>query len=615
MKKGGFKNRILPYLAVILGFAIVAGIIGNAGIHRLDTVTVRLSEAGYGKTGLTEEIAAPEPEASPEPVPTAEPEPAKLLLERAILGSSSVERDLYVFLKDSNGNTIRDRGFTIELEYPDGQKLKYVSDSGGSCCISGLDPGMYYVSLVEMEGYEAETVLCQVKGTLEYTKIEDIDSVVDVVSIESVAQETKTSSGGSAGDIIQFVSTESETQSGQAGESQNPPSGQDDGGNAAGISAVTEEPAQMPSDSGNQGQAESGSEPAVTIVTETIRRVSYETGENGFLLLTDGTESVLIPVEEDGELLYALKAADDGNGGTIYQAVELFNADGSPIGGYAITVSTETVEIEEPAEPAAEPESQAVPIPEDDAGASATTRSGWITENGKTYFMDSRGEYLKGLVNLDGKLYFFDSNGVRASSLGIDVSYFNGNIDWNLIKAQGIDFAIIRVGGRGWTTGQLYDDVKFSQYIYGAKAAGLSVGVYFYSTAVSELEAVEEASVVLDRLEGIALDFPVYIDMEFSGEYPLGRSDAIYSGTRTAIANAFCRTIESGGYRAGVYSGESYLQTAIWPLQLQTEYIWLASYTRNLTYPNYPYSYGMWQFTDSGRVKGINGYVDMSVIF
>ena len=240
---------------------------------------------------------------------------------------------------------------------------------------------------------------------------------------------------------------------------------------------------------------------------------------------------------------------------------------------------------------------------------------GWKESEGGTYYLLDNGNLLTGLHLIDGKLHYFNINGQHASSLGIDVSYHNKGINWDAVRAQGIDFAIIRLGYRGWETGLLHDDTCFEQNLRGAKAAGIKVGVYIYSTAINAKEAEAEAALVLTRLNGFPLDMPVYLDTEQSGEYPGGRADRLNKVRRYEIISAFCRTIRDGGYDVGVYSGQNYLKNHVAFHTLDTNPVWLASYTRDNKLPDFPYEYDMWQFTDRGVVAGIRGVADMNVIY
>ena len=242
---------------------------------------------------------------------------------------------------------------------------------------------------------------------------------------------------------------------------------------------------------------------------------------------------------------------------------------------------------------------------------------GWQREGENIYYVNQDGRCLTGLQLVDGKWYYFAPDGTKASALGVDVSYYNEDVNWSAVRSQGIDFAIIRVGGRGWTYGVIYSDLRCRQYLHNAREAGLRVGVYFYSTAGSESEAAEEAREVLGVLNGQALDLPVFIDVEESGEYPRGRVDRLSREDRTRVVEAFCRVIEAGGYEAGIYSGQYFFNTQLYREALGERMIWIANYSASERgqVPGFGGGYGIWQFTDRGKVKGITGCTDMNVIF
>ena len=258
-----------------------------------------------------------------------------------------------------------------------------------------------------------------------------------------------------------------------------------------------------------------------------------------------------------------------------------------------------------------------VPPPTEEATPEPTPEPpwGWKESGGSRYYLLENGDPLTGLHMVDGRLRYFNLYGQAASALGIDVSYHNKAINWDAVRAQGIDFAIIRLGYRGWETGLLHDDICFLQNLRGAKAAGLRVGVYIYSTAVNAAEAQEEAAFVLARLKGFPLDLPVWFDTEQSGDYPYGRADRLHKVRRYEIVSAFRRAIADGGYRVGVYSGQNYLKNHVAFHTLAEDPVWLASYTVWNKLPDFPYYYDMWQFTDGGSVAGIRGMVDMNVVY
>lgn len=240
---------------------------------------------------------------------------------------------------------------------------------------------------------------------------------------------------------------------------------------------------------------------------------------------------------------------------------------------------------------------------------------GWQDIAGASYYYDENGVPLTGLQLINGKLYFFDQYGVKSKALGIDVSFYNGFINWPAVAAQGIDFAIIRAGGRGWETGLIYDDDWFQRNLMEARLAGIDLGVYFFSTARAPMEAQQEADYVIRCLGGSALELPVFIDVEYSGDYPRGRADTLTNTEREVIIDVFCRTVMDAGYEAGVYSGEYYYKYNLDYRSLSKYTLWLASYTRGARLPDFPVGYDIWQFTESGIVNGITGIVDMNAVF
>ena len=196
------------------------------------------------------------------------------------------------------------------------------------------------------------------------------------------------------------------------------------------------------------------------------------------------------------------------------------------------------------------------------------------------------------------------------SRFGIDVSKWNGDIDWDKVKADGVEFVMIRCGYRGTTMGSLIEDPNFLVNIRGAKAAGLDVGVYFFTQAINEVEAVEEASMVIALCEGYELDYPVMIDSEGAGGN--GRADSLDVETRTKVCKAFCETIENAGYQAGVYASRSWYNANLEVNKLEKYRIWLAEYRSTPLYSGY---YDMWQYTSKGKVDGIEGNVDLNISY
>lgn len=195
-------------------------------------------------------------------------------------------------------------------------------------------------------------------------------------------------------------------------------------------------------------------------------------------------------------------------------------------------------------------------------------------------------------------------------SFGIDVSKWNKDIDWEKAKAAGVEFAIIRCGYRGSSTGTLVEDPYFYRNIEGAKAAGVKVGLYFFTQATNAVEAVEEASMVLCLNDGRPLDYPIFIDTEGAGGN--GRADGLDTVTRTEVVEAFCETIEGAGYRAGIYASRNWYYNRLDMTRLDSNVIWLAEYRE---YPKYEGKYELWQYTSSGSIDGIEGRVDFNISY
>ena len=194
--------------------------------------------------------------------------------------------------------------------------------------------------------------------------------------------------------------------------------------------------------------------------------------------------------------------------------------------------------------------------------------------------------------------------------LGIDVSEHQDRIDWEQVRAAGFDFAFIRIGYRGDSVGRILEDDRARENLAGAKAAGMDVGVYFYAQAIDPAEALEEAQWCLDFLDGEALDLPVVYDWEWvSAEARTGSMD---KATLTECVNTFCEAIGQGGYEAMIYFNNHVSRDLLDLKQLQSYPFWLAQYKDQL---DYPWQVDVWQYTEKGTVPGIEGNVDIDLMF
>lgn len=205
---------------------------------------------------------------------------------------------------------------------------------------------------------------------------------------------------------------------------------------------------------------------------------------------------------------------------------------------------------------------------------------------------------------------FIVYTGTETWHTGVDVSAHQGEINWEKAAADGIQFAMIRLGYRGYTEGEIGLDPYFLRNIEGAQAAGLDVGVYFFSQAITKDEAVEEAKFVLNWIEGYELDYPIFFDWEdIEAE---ARTDGMDSVTLTACAVAFCKRVELNGYRAGVYFNQRFGFEEFDLRDLQDYELWLAEYALS---PSFPYHFDVWQYANDGMLSGVDGPVDLNLAF
>ncbi len=219
------------------------------------------------------------------------------------------------------------------------------------------------------------------------------------------------------------------------------------------------------------------------------------------------------------------------------------------------------------------------------------------------------------LMNAGGTLKYYDEYGRESEELGLDVSFYNNQIDFKALADQGFTFVIVRLGGRGWGSGGVfYGDDRTWSNLHDARNAGLKIGAYFYSTAINVTEAVEEAAMAIQILNGFSLDLPLYIDMEYSGNYPYGRADRLSPGQRADIASAFCRAVEASGYSSGIYASEGYVRFDIDTQAISYLPLWMASYTVDNRLPQYIQNYSIWQQTDSAFAGGIDGSFDLNIV-
>lgn len=206
--------------------------------------------------------------------------------------------------------------------------------------------------------------------------------------------------------------------------------------------------------------------------------------------------------------------------------------------------------------------------------------------------------------------YYLTNNNVT-SKVGIDVSGNQKSINWSEVKAGGVDFAMIRIGYRGFTEGQISSDDSYATNIKEAKEAGLKVGVYFFSQATTEGEAREEATYVVDTLGSTSIDYPVVYDLETDIDSE-ARTKDLSSDQITANTLAFCKAIKTAGYTPMVYLNKNAATHQFDLSQLQDYPFWYAEYADQ---PSLGFDFAVWQFTNEGSVFGVDGNVDIDILF
>lgn len=239
-----------------------------------------------------------------------------------------------------------------------------------------------------------------------------------------------------------------------------------------------------------------------------------------------------------------------------------------------------------------------------------------LVADGKYHFFDlntnlALNPYVNSDFQVDENGIVEYNDGIVTSKKGIDVSKFQGNIDWSRVKADGVEYAFIRAGYRGYGSGKMVTDDTFEDNIKGATSNGVDVGVYFFSQAVNEEEAIEEANYVLEAIEGYEVNYPIVIDIE-----EVTDSDARTAGltkeqwTKNCIA--FCETIQAAGYTPMIYGNLKTFFIMLDMEQLEEYDKWFAYYD---TPVYFPYKFTIWQYTAKGSVDGISEDVDLNVVF
>lgn len=260
--------------------------------------------------------------------------------------------------------------------------------------------------------------------------------------------------------------------------------------------------------------------------------------------------------------------------------------------------------------------------PKNDNGSTEATSSGEVVTINDSVMGNIELQTVEGakvntytadnLVTDENGIPSYYEDGKKISHLGVDLSEFQGDVDFAALKNAGVEFVMLRIGGRFYgDDGVLYEDKSFDTFYDNAKAAGLKVGAYFFSQAASAADAKEEAEYALNKLNQRALDYPIALDWENIAEDE-ARTDHVTGDELTQIAETFCDTIEAAGYKSLVYSNTQQM-FILYDFETMKDYdFWLADYRE---FPTMYYKFDMWQYSKEGTIAGVEGTVDMNISF
>ena len=568
-----------------------------------------------------------------------------------LLNLSSIQKDLKIKFVDSNtGKLIPNVAFEVEIEKPSGETYtKKDEDKDGIIYQTDMTPGKYKVRITSPssdENYDISTekIAITVKDTIEYKKVDVADEVKTEAQVNAAVEDTKVNETvveSVNADTVEWVEstktiiegTEKTEESYEKVDSKKVPdpsakaaigfrllTGTEPGegiGEGTGEGEPTAEPTTEPTD-------EPTSEPTTEPTDEPTSEPTTEPTEVPTQIPT------VVPTVEPTAAVTSTPSASATPTPSVTPT-----PSATPSATPTATPSATPNKAKEDTKTTLKSTDGETLYVKDSDGTFREAKyadyykynefyrlkktttgqyryTGWQVIDGVTYFFDKNGNKVTGDQVILGAKYSFNSDGSlnkSSGSFGIDVSKWNGNIDWNAVKNSGVSYVIIRCGYRGSTTGALIEDPKFRANIQGAANAGIKVGIYFFTQAVNEVEAVEEASMVLGLIKGYNISYPVFLDVESSG----GRADGISASTRTAVCKAFCQTIQNSGYKAGVYANKTWFNEKIETPSLTGYKIWLAQYAATPSYSRTRYD--MWQYSSKGSVPGISGNVDMNTSY
>lgn len=568
-----------------------------------------------------------------------------------MLYATSIEKDLKIKILDENDVRVKGQNFVITVT-PEGSKegKEYNDhDQDGIIYMKSMTPGKYTVQLHEIEGYVPveNPITATVKEKIAYEKVDMSNEIKDDSEISETEKNPNNgeSTANQIKDTVEYV--EKHKYVDEITKDQVVLVGFVEAKKSSEKNTVTFESADI-SLPKTATLYTSGQELAKTIELNLekndtegiIKDIQWQVNGTAVeCVAADDKMSAKINMKSAGTakvaviVTYEKSVAPETTGDTTSEGNSVglsSNMEGLP------TVTTETATVECTVSVENQPDAQTQlkdangkllyvdadgktpATPANYASAekfyTAPRYTGWQEIDGKTFFFKKDHTYVTGKQIIGGVEYEFDETGyliTRERSIGIDVSKWNGEVDWAKVASDpaNIDFAIIRCGNRYGKSGDIAEDPYFKKNIEGAIKNGIKVGVYFFSQAITKAEAVEEASAALELVKGYNLQLPIYIDTEgLDG----GRANNLSKEERTEILKTFCEVIKNAGYKPGVYSGAYWYRTHVIASEIEQYHIWVAQYNKELTYQG---RYDIWQYTSDGSISGIKGRVDMNIAY
>lgn len=552
--------------------------------------------------------------------------------KRISFSGTSIEKDLKIKIVDELGALVTGMAFKITVTPQKGnQSREYIDeDMDGIIHITDMTPGKYTVQLHDTEGFliAEHSIPMTVKNKIEYKKVDvkneiKKESEVDLKKEEAPVQKPKEESKlQDTVALLESSKNEVVVAKDKVDLSTFPKATAGEKKNQATImeTATVAVPGTiMLYDLGSDASKTYCIQPEVTGEVQVIQGYAWKSDVDGIFTCTvNEDQSVLVSAAKVGTANLSLLIEYD-------DVTELSRVRKQTEIQIAVTVS----EITDDKTQLKDNEGSVLYLDEE-RKQSATLKdygkakefytikyTGWQTIDEKLYYFDKNHQPVTGIQVIGGGRYTFGKDGALLKTQeqrGIDVSKYQENIDWNAVANAGIDYAIIRVGYRGYSVGSLVEDPWFKRHIEGATKAGLKVGVYFFTQAITQAEAIEEASMALSLVAGYRLQLPIYIDTEavYGNDGSPGRANGLSTSERTAIVKAFCETVRNAGYMPGVYASTSWYNNQLKASQLEMYAIWVAQYADACAYKG---RYDMWQYTSKGSVPGINGRVDLNISY